>query len=120
VSRRTSATLDARFRALADPTRRAMVQRLARGEATVSELAEPHAMGLPAISKHITVLEEAGMVRRWRAGRVHRCRLEPRALQDTEDWLSQTRRDWERLLDRLEAMLIEDKETEKNGHRTRR
>lgn len=112
--------LDARFHALADPTRRAIVQRLARGEATVSELAKPHDMGLPAISKHIGVLEAAGLVRRWRDGRVHKCRLEPGALEGAEGWIRSTRLQWERMLDRLESMFEEDTETGRDGHRTRR
>lgn len=117
---RSQAALDLRFHALSDSTRRAIVERLTRGEATVSELAAPHDMGLPAISKHISVLEEAGMVRRWRDGRVHKCRLEARALDDPESWLKSTRLQWERMLDRLEAMFEEDKETRKHGHRTHR
>lgn len=114
---RDAALLDARFRALADPTRRAIVKRLARGEATVGELAAPHDMGLPAVSKHISVLEDAGMVRRWREGRAHKCRLEPGALRDTEDWLTGTRLDWERMLDRLERMFEEDARPRRTGHR---
>lgn len=113
--RASSALLDARFHALSDPTRRAMLQRLAKGEATVGELAQPHAMGLPAISKHIGVLEDAKMVRRWREGRVHKCRLEAAAFELTEDWLTATRRDWERFLDRLEAMFEEDAAEEKQA-----
>jgi DNA-binding transcriptional ArsR family regulator len=118
-----SAALDARFRALADPTRRAIVLRLARGPASVSELAAPHDMGLPAVSKHIGVLEEARIVRRWRDGRVHRVRLEPQALGEAEDWLRSTRLQWERMLDRLEALFEEEKENgkevKKHGHRAR-
>lgn len=111
---RPSAILDLRFHALSDPTRRAIIERLTRGEATVSELAAPHDMGLPAVSKHISILEEAGMVRRWRAGRVHKCRLERRALDQTEDWLKSTRLQWERMLDRMEAMFEEDAKRSKS------
>ncbi|MEA3198735.1 MAG: hypothetical protein QOE90_163 [Thermoplasmata archaeon] len=103
------AALDVRFHALSDPTRRAILERLARGEATVGDLAAPHDMGLPAVSKHIAVLEAAGMVRRWREGRVHKCKLEARAFDDAEGWLKSTRLQWERMLDRLEAMLEDDR-----------
>jgi DNA-binding transcriptional ArsR family regulator len=90
------------FSALSDPTRRAILQRLAReGEATVGELARPFAMSLPAISKHIRVLEGAGLLERRVQGRVHRCRLQPRPLKDAVDWLVEYRQYWEAQLDAL-------------------
>lgn len=103
-----SAKLDAQFAALSDPTRRAIVERLARGETTVGELAKPHDITLPAISKHISVLEDAGIVVRWRDGRVHKCRLEPGALDGPDRWLDRTRAHWEKSLDRLERMIIDE------------
>jgi len=101
--------LDAQFSALGDPTRRAIVERLARGEATVGELAAPHDITLPAISKHITVLENAGLVTRWRDGRVHKCKLERDALRATDAWHDRTRAHWEKSLDRLERMFEEER-----------
>jgi DNA-binding transcriptional ArsR family regulator len=90
------------FSALSDPTRRAILQRLAReGEATVGELARPFAMSLPAISKHIRVLEGAGLLERRVQGRVHRCRLQPQPLKDAVDWLVEYRQYWEAQLDAL-------------------
>jgi DNA-binding transcriptional ArsR family regulator len=79
--------LDATFSALADPTRRAILARLARGETTVQDLAEPFAMSLPAISKHLKVLERAGLISRSREAQWRPCRIEPRALKDVDDWL---------------------------------
>lgn len=107
---RASAKLDAQFAALSDPTRRAIVERLARGETTVGELARPHSITLPAISKHISVLEAAGIVERWRAGRVHRCRLVPHGLVAPDRWLDRTRAHWEKSLDRLERMFERENE----------
>jgi DNA-binding transcriptional ArsR family regulator len=96
------------FSALSDPTRRAILQRLAReGEATVGELARPFAMSLPAISKHIRVLEGAGLLERRVQGRVHRCRLQPRPLKDAVDWLVEYRQYWEAQLDALGRYLEE-------------
>jgi DNA-binding transcriptional ArsR family regulator len=104
-----SATLDAAFGALSDPTRRAMVDRLARrGECTVSELAEPFAMSLPAVSKHVTVLERAGLVERRRVGRTQRCRLVPVRLDEAGAWLEERRRMWTGRLDRLAEVFDED------------
>jgi DNA-binding transcriptional ArsR family regulator len=105
---RAEQLLDLRFAALADPTRRAIVERLARGEATVGELAAPFAISLPAISKHVSVLEGAGLVTRWRDGRVFRCRLDAKALRAPVSWLDRTREEWERRLDRLERMVAEE------------
>lgn len=100
--------LDARFHALADKTRRAIVARLARGDAAISELSAPFDMSLAAISKHLDVLEDAGIVARRKEGRVRICSLQPRALTTTSAWLDRTRADWEGRLDRLERMFEED------------
>lgn len=101
--------LDAVLAALAHPTRRRIVDRLsAAGEATVSEVAEPFDVSLPAISKHLTVLEEAGLVRRIRRGRERVLRLRAGPLGETAAWLDATRRAWEARLDRLERLLEED------------
>lgn len=103
-----AAVLDRTFAALADPTRRAIVARLAQGEATVSDLARPFAMSLPAVSKHLRVLEEAGLLVRRRDGRVHRCRLVPDRMARASDWMDRTRETWERRLDRLARHLEEN------------
>jgi len=97
--------LSATFAALADPTRRAILARLALGETSVTELAEPFEMSLPAISKHLKVLERAGLVARGRAAQWRPCRLEAGPLQDAAGWLEYYRRFWEQSLDRLEAYL---------------
>src|ERR1700759_638037 len=99
--------LDATFSALADPTRRAILARLARGETTVQDLAEPFAMSLPAISKHLKVLERAGLISRSREAQWRPCRIEPRALKDVDDWLRGYRRFWEQSFDRLDSYLRE-------------
>jgi DNA-binding transcriptional ArsR family regulator len=91
--------LDATFAALADPTRRAILARLARGETTVQELAEPFAMSLPAISKHLKVLEHAGLISRSREAQWRPCRIEPRALKDVDDWLDHYRRFYDESFD---------------------
>jgi DNA-binding transcriptional ArsR family regulator len=98
--------LDRLFSALSDPTRRAIVARLARqGEATISDLARPFAMSLPAISKHVRVLERAGLLERQVRGREHRCRLQPRPLKEAVDWLTEYRRYWEGQMDALSRYL---------------
>ncbi len=97
--------LDAAFQALADPTRRAMVERLALGPASLSELAAPFPMSLPAVHQHLAVLEGAGLVASQKVGRVRTCRLEPAAISQAERWLTERRQDWERKLDRLAAHL---------------
>ena len=97
--------LSARFQALADPTRRAILARLASGETSVTELAEPFDISQPAISKHLKVLERAGLISRSREAQFRPCRLEPRALQSLDQWLSDYRRLWEARLDRLELLL---------------
>jgi DNA-binding transcriptional ArsR family regulator len=96
-----SAELDRVFQALADPARRVMVERLARGPASVSELAQPLAMSLPAVLQHLQVLETSGLVRSEKAGRVRTCRIQPAALRTAETWLTRRRAGWERRLDRL-------------------
>lgn len=93
------------FAALADPTRRAILARLAKGETSVSELAEPFDMSLPAVSKHLKVLEHAGLISRSREAQWRPCRIEPRALKDVDDWLERYRRMWEERLDRLDDYL---------------
>jgi DNA-binding transcriptional ArsR family regulator len=97
--------LDRTFSALADPTRRAIVQRLADGEASVTELAAPFAMSLPAVSKHLKVLEKAGLISRGRRAQWRPCRLEPEPLKEASDWLQEYRRLWEERLDRLDEYL---------------
>jgi DNA-binding transcriptional ArsR family regulator len=97
--------LSATFAALADPTRRAILARLALGETTVGDLAEPFAMSLPAVSKHLKVLENAGLITRGREAQWRPCRLETQALKDVDDWLERYRLIWEQRLDRLEDYL---------------
>jgi DNA-binding transcriptional ArsR family regulator len=97
--------LSVTFAALADPTRRAILARLALGETSVTELAEPFDMSLPAVSKHLKVLERAGLIARGREAQWRPCRIEPRALKDVDDWLERYRGFWEQSLDRLEDYL---------------
>jgi DNA-binding transcriptional ArsR family regulator len=97
--------LDASFSALADPTRRAILARLALGETSVMELAKPFAMSLPAVSKHLKVLERAGLITRSREAQFRPCRIEPKALKDIDDWLKNYRRFFEESLDRLDVYL---------------
>jgi DNA-binding transcriptional ArsR family regulator len=100
-------TLDATFAALADPTRRAILARLASGEASVNELAEPFDMTLPGVSKHLKVLERAGLVSRGRVAQSRPCRLEAAPLREAADWVERYRRFWEGSFDRLEDYLRE-------------
>src|ERR1700734_3512113 len=95
------------FSALADPTRRAILARLISGKTSVTELAEPFEMSLPAISKHLKVLEHAGLIARGREAQWRPCRLEAGPLKDVSDWLEHYRRFWEESFDRLDAYLIE-------------
>jgi DNA-binding transcriptional ArsR family regulator len=95
------ATLDRVFQALSDPSRRAMVERLSRGPASVSELAQPLSMSLPAVLQHLQVLETSGLVRSQKVGRVRTCRIEPAPLRSAQEWISQRQAGWERRLDRL-------------------
>ena len=97
--------LSATFAALADPTRRAIIARLAMGEATVGDLARPFDMSGPAISKHLKVLENAGLITRSREAQWRPCRIEPKALKTVDDWLDRYRQFWEERLDRLEDYL---------------
>jgi DNA-binding transcriptional ArsR family regulator len=97
--------LSATFQALADPTRRAILARLALGETSVSELAKPFEISLPAVSKHLKVLETAGLIARGREAQWRPCRLEPQALKSVDEWLEEYRRLWEQRLDRLEDYL---------------
>ena len=96
-----SAALDGAFHALADPSRRLMVERLTRGPASVSERARPLKMSLPGVVQHLRVLEASGLVRSEKVGRVRTCRIEPAALSRAEQWISERRTGWERRLDRL-------------------
>src|SRR6266702_2864675 len=96
-----SDTLSSTFAALADPTRLAILARLVLGETSVTELAEPFDMSLPAVSKHLKVLERAGLIVRGRAAQWRPCRIEPRALKDVDEWLEDYRRFWEQSFDRL-------------------
>lgn len=105
--------LSSKFAALADPTRRAILARLVLGETSVTELAEPFEMSLPAVSKHLKVLEHAGLVTRGRAAQWRPCKIEPAALKEVDDWLEEYRRFWEAGLDRLEEYLGELQATEK-------
>ena len=93
--------LDGVFQALSDPSRRGMLERLTRGPASVSELARPLEMSLPAVLQHLDVLESSGLVRSEKVGRVRTCHIEPKALRAAERWISRRRTTWERRLDRL-------------------
>jgi DNA-binding transcriptional ArsR family regulator len=108
--------LDATFAALADPTRRAILTRLASGEASVAELARPFAMSQPAISKHLKVLERAGLIRRGRDAQRRPRRLEPKRLDEATEWLERYRRLWEGNYRRLDALLEELKTKETKWH----
>ena len=109
--------LSVTFSALADPTRRAILARLISGAASVTELAEPFEMSLPAVSKHLKVLEHAGLITRGREAQWRPCQLEAGPLKDAADWLDHYRHFWEQSLDRLEDYLGELQEKEKkDGH----
>jgi DNA-binding transcriptional ArsR family regulator len=110
-----SDSLGATFAALADPTRRAILERLARGEASVTELAEPFQVSLPAISKQLRVLEQAGLLIREKEGRVRRCRLDAEPMREAAEWLARYRRYWERQLDSLADYLNELQNEEKSS-----
>jgi DNA-binding transcriptional ArsR family regulator len=112
-------TLDTTFAALADPTRRAILARLATGEASVRELAAPFAMSQPAISKHLKVLERAGLISRGRDAQRRPCRLEARPLKAATDWLDTYRRFWEESFQRLDTLLDELKTRDKRSDRKR-
>lgn len=104
--------LDAVFAALSDPTRRGIVARLSEGEATVTELAEPYAMSMQAISQHIRVLERSGMITQGRHRQTRPCRLEPAALETALSWIEESRRVWSERMDRLETHLSRLQESE--------
>lgn len=105
LERLTDDELDATFSALADPTRRAILARLATGDATVNELAQPFALSLPAISKHLKVLERSGLISRARRAQFRPCHLEPEALDSAVDWIERNRRIWTERFDRLDQDL---------------
>jgi DNA-binding transcriptional ArsR family regulator len=109
--------LSHKFAALADPTRRAILARLALGETSVTELAKPFEMTLPAVSKHLKVLERAGLIARGRAAQWRPCRIEPDALKDVDDWLEEYRRLWDERLDRLADYLKAVQAKEKKRER---
>ncbi len=106
--------LDATFAALADPTRRAILARLAQGEASVNELVEPFDMSQPAISKHLRVLERAGLISRSRDAQRRPCRLEAKPLAEADEWLERYREFWEASFDRLDSLLQEMKTQKKS------
>jgi DNA-binding transcriptional ArsR family regulator len=115
-----TARLDAVFAALADPTRRAIIERLSRSEARVTEVAEPFRMSLNAVSKHIRVLELSGVVERHRQGRDHILSINTRSLDEVDGWIGRTRRYWEERLDAMEGLLRELKNDRKSGPKDRR
>jgi DNA-binding transcriptional ArsR family regulator len=110
-----SASLDLAFHALSDPSRRGMVERLTRGPASVTELAEPFAMSLSAVVQHLRILEASGLVRTEKLGRVRTCQIEPQALQNAEKWINDRRMLWERRLDRLGKFLAEQSDEPDQG-----
>ncbi len=109
----SSAPLDAVFNALADPTRRQILERLARGPLTVGEIASAFPISQPAISKHVRVLETSGLLLREVRGRVHHCRLSPQAMQTAAEWIEAQRRFWNDTLDRLDAVLAQSPQRKK-------
>ncbi|OGO09066.1 MAG: transcriptional regulator [Chloroflexi bacterium RBG_13_60_13] len=116
----TSDTLSSTFAALADPTRRAILARLSSGEATVTHLAEPFDMSLPTVSKHLKVLERAGLIERPRRAQWRPARLDAGPLEEASDWLEDYRRFWEQSFDRLDEVLRELKAKEKQHGRPQR
>ncbi len=109
--------LSAKFAALADPTRRAILARLSEGEASVGELAEPFDMSLPAVSKHLKVLEKAGLISRGKEAQWRPARLEPMAMRSIAEWLEHYRRYWDKSFDRLEDYLRKIQKGDDNGQR---
>ena len=107
--------LSTTFAALADPTRRAILARLAQGEATVTELAEPFDMSLPGISKHLRVLQRAGLIEQGRQAQWRPCRLQAEPLKDVHGWVEQYRRHWEESFERLDAYLRELQDKQEQG-----
>ena len=115
-----TARLVAVFAALADPTRRAIIERLSRSEARVTEIAEPFPMSLNAVSKHIRVLEASGMIERHRKGRDHILSINTRSLDEVDGWIERTRHYWEKRLDAMELLLRELKKDHKTGPKDRK
>jgi DNA-binding transcriptional ArsR family regulator len=109
--------LSATFAALADPTRRAILARLARGEATVTELSKPFDISQPGISKHLKVLERAGLISRGRDAQSRPCKLEARRLKEATEWMHRYRAHWEASFDRLDVLLTEMKEEKRRANR---
>lgn len=107
-----SSSLDSTFAALADPTRRAIISSLMLGQASISELARPHRMSLPAVMKHVHVLEHAGLVSQRKIGRTRHCQLAAKPLQDAEQWISQYRTFWEGTFDSLERYLSQSEQSD--------
>ena len=110
-----SASLDRLFHALADPTRRAIVERLSQGAASVGELARPFPISLPAVVQHLQVLEASGLIRSEKVGRVRTCRVEPAALRTVEQWIAERRATWEQRLDRLGELLSAPRDAPNGG-----
>ena len=106
-----SESLDAVFHALADPTRRALIEQLGRGPASVKELAKPLNISLPGVMQHLALLERSGLVRTEKVGRVRTCTIQPAALRSAETWIARRRASWERRFDRLAAYLAKDKKS---------
>src|SRR5215472_15748562 len=115
----SSRTLDRTFAALADPTRRQILAHLARADSRVTDLARPHNMSLPAVSKHLRVLENAGLLRRRRYGRVHEMQLNAKPLRQAVEWVEEYRRFWEGSLDRLAVYLEKTNKVPKRTTKTR-
>jgi DNA-binding transcriptional ArsR family regulator len=115
-----AARLDAVFSALADPTRRAIIERLSRSEARVTDLAEPFPMSLNAVSKHIRVLEASGVIARRRQGRDHILSINARSLDEVDVWIERTRRYWEKRLDAMERLLLALKKERKSAPKDRK
>ncbi len=110
----SSRLLDRTFAALADPTRRRILEHLAGGDRCVTDLARPYSMSLPAVSKHLRVLEKAGLVRRRRNGRVHRLKLDAAPMQQAQQWIEEYRKFWEERFDRLDEYLKKLQQGEQN------
>ncbi|RUL79948.1 ArsR/SmtB family transcription factor [Dyella choica] len=115
-----TARLDAVFAALADPTRRAIIERLSRSEARVTEIAEPFQMSLNAVSKHIRVLEASGVVERHRKGRDHILSINTGSLDEVDGWIERMRHFWDARLDAMERLLVELKQDPKSSHKDRK
>jgi DNA-binding transcriptional ArsR family regulator len=113
----TDAELNVTFAALADPTRRAILARLAQGEATVLDLAEPFQLSLPAVSKHLKVLQRAGLISQGRRAQWRPCRIEPARLKDVSDWVERYRATWDERFGRLDEYLRELQTEGKEDHR---